>query len=111
MAISHKILSQTRPSATTASTVYSPAGSIETVIKSICICNTSASSASYSIYLDADDETYDEASALFWQVPLAAGATAFYDLGAMGFDGSGGFAVQTDTASALTFTISGAEFS
>ena len=49
MAIAYKILGQSIPSATTATTLYTVPASTSTVVSTITICNQAASSDSYRI--------------------------------------------------------------
>ena len=108
MAHVHKQLGQTRPSVTTAASAYSPS-SVETTMKTVCVCNTSAGTAKFSIYHDDDGTTYDETTALFFQADIAAKTTMWLEVFIAMDDDNGNVAVQTDTANALTFTLYGAE--
>lgn len=107
-----KQLGQSRPNLTTAASLYSPAASVEAAFR-ILICNTTAASAKYSIYLDDDGTTYDETTALAFSQDIGANETISFppsnDKIVMN-NSSGNLAVQTDTADALTFTILGEEF-
>lgn len=109
MAHTHKQLAQSRPGVTSAASIYSPGASTETTIKAIVICNTTASSAAFSIYIDDNGTTYDQTTALFYSSSIGANETVFVDTFLCMNDSTGNFAVQTDTASALTFTVFGAE--
>lgn len=102
-------LGQLRPANTTAASLYSPADGIVTVITQIIVCNTSAGSAKYRICHDEDGTTYDETTALFWDVPLATETTDILSVTLYMTDNSGNISVRTDTNSALTFTCYGEE--
>ncbi len=106
-----KQLGQSRPANTTAVSIYSPGASTETVIHNIVVSNTSASSAAYRICVDDNGTTYDETTAMFWDVSLGANSTDILELKICMNNSTGNLSVRTDTASALTFTVNGEEFS
>jgi hypothetical protein len=109
MAFQEKQLGQVRPANTTAVSIYSPATSTTGIIKNIVICNTSAAAAKARLFLDDDGATYDETTALFWDVQIDVESTIQLD-GHWGMNNSSGnLAVRTDIASALTFTVHGVE--
>lgn len=110
-----KILAQTRPSGTSAVSVYSPNSGDKAIIKQIIICNTTGSAAAFSIYLDEDGTTYNETTALYFAHNINANDTIpivfAEEEGWLPMnDAAGNLAVQTDTGSALTFTIIGEEY-
>lgn len=109
MAQNFKQLGQLRPANTTAASLYSPAASTETIIKSIVIANTTAGAALYRVFHDDDGTTYDETTALFWDVSLAADTSIVLEFNLMMDDSTGNLAVRTDTNDALTFTAYGSE--
>lgn len=102
-------LAQTRPANTSAASAYSP--SYEATITSIIVCNQGGTTPTFSIYLDDDGTTYDETTALFWQVPLAVAETVVIDAGWYMTNTAGNLAVQTSIANDVTFTIFGDEAS
>lgn len=103
------ILAQSRPANTTATSVYSPSASIHTEINRVVVCNTSAASQKYRIFLDNTGTTYDETTALFWDVPVPADSTVQIEAGWWMDNSAGNLAVRTDSADAFTFTVFGAE--
>ncbi len=111
MAINGSQLGQLRPGDTTAAAVYSPAASTEAQITAIHIANTSATPARFRLFHDDDGTTYDETTALYWDVlvPVGDAISIFFDRGFFMNDSTGNLAVRTDIASALTFTVSGLE--
>jgi hypothetical protein len=110
MAIQEKQLGQSRPSGTTAESIYSPGTSVTAIIKNIVICNTSTSSAKFSIYIDDDGSTYSENTAMSFEQAIAGKTTVVPFEGFFPMNNeNGNIAVQTDVANALTFTVSGAE--
>jgi hypothetical protein len=65
----------------------------------------------FRIFADDDGTTYDESTALFWDVTIEGNTTVELDT-FMALDGSAGnLAVRTSVANALTFTAFGAEVS
>ena len=102
-------LGQNRPAGTSPVSIYSPAASTQTIIRTILICNTTGSAADFSIYHDDDGTTYDESTALYFAEQLAANTTREILVHILANDENGNIAVQTDTGNALTFTLYGYE--
>jgi len=109
MAFTTKQLGQARPANTTAVSIYSPGASTNTDIKGVHIANTSAGSATFRLFHDDNGTTYDESTALVWDVAVGVGAVVNITTLISMDDATGNLAVRTDTASALTFTVYGAE--
>lgn len=109
MSIQEKQLGQLRPADTNAASIYSPATGVTWVAKSIVVCNTTGSAATFYLYHDEDGTTYSEATALFWNVSVAAAESKTYTFLVTGSNSSGNLAVKSGTADALTFTLYGAE--
>ena len=103
-------LAQSRPSSTTAESILNDAR--QWSVDLINICNVSDQGACFSIYHDADGSTYNQNTAIIYENYIRAGETVHiesygFDGGIANTDGNGNLAVQTDTASALTFTLYG----
>ena len=100
-------IAQSRPSGTSATSVYT--ASMRTEITRIVVANTTGSAANYSLYHDDDGSTFDQTTALYYTVSLAANTSVELIGAAAGLfvSKSGQIAVQTGTGSALTFTIYG----
>ncbi len=109
MALQEKQLGQLRPANTTAASLYSPGASTTAIIKTIVVCNQTASSAKFRIFLDDDGTTYDESTALFFDIVIGANSTDQIDTYYAMNNANGNLAVRTDTNSALTFTCFGVE--
>lgn len=109
MALTEKQLGQLRPANTTAASLYSPGAGVIAIIKTIYVCNTSASTAKFRIFLDDDGTTYTEATALFWDTPIASDTTVEICTFVAMNNSAGNLAFRTDTASVLTATVFGAE--
>jgi len=102
-------LAQSRPSGTTATSIFT--ASIVTEISLIVVCNTTASSADFSIYHDDDGSTADQTTALFYAVPVAGNTTVTISSDSIGaglqMAATAQLSVQTSVANALTFTVYG----
>ena len=109
----HKQLAQARPSGTDPVSIYTPGSNKSAKITSIYVANTTGSSVTFSIFHDDDGTTYDESTALFFNQALAANTTreinSFSDFGLFMNNGAGNLAVESNTGSALTFTLYGVE--
>ncbi len=105
-----KQLGQLRPANTTAASLYSPGASTEAVIQSIIVSNTSGSAATYRIFVDDDGTTYDQTTALYYDIPLPADSSDSIEIHVAMNNSSGNLAVRTNTNSAITFTAFGEEF-
>jgi hypothetical protein len=100
-------LAQSRPAGTSAVTLYSPTQPQQPILKRIWIVNTSAGTAKYSLYFDNDGTTYDQTTAVAYQIQLGAGVTEYIDLEIPMNVSTGNFAIQTSVASAFNFTLFG----
>ena len=109
MALQEKQLGQLRPADMTAASLYSPGSSTTTIIKTIIVCNQTTASAKYRIFVDDNGTTYDETTALFYDIAIGANSTDQIDTYYAMNDSTGNLAVRTDTNSALTFTCFGVE--
>ena len=103
--INYKQLAQARENSTNAVSIYSPsAGEVVQIFAKIC--NTSGAVAAVRVFHDDDGTTYDETTALFWDVNLAAGGTLEVDKVFMD-DSTGNLAYRSSVANALTATVYG----
>lgn len=102
-------LGQLRPTGTSAEVLFNPVDNKPYAINSITVCNTGAGQIKISIFHDVDGTTYDETTALVWELIVAVGGVYLYEpLGGIAdFDKAGNLAVQTDTANDATFTAYG----
>lgn len=108
MAIQEKQLAQARENSTNAVSVYSPGANETAIIKSIVICNTSGSTRTFRIFLDDDGVTYDETTALYWDVVIDRESTTQIDTYWCMNDQNGNLAYRSSAANALTITVFGA---
>lgn len=95
----------------TAEALYSPGADETAIIKSIVVCNTSASADSYRIFLDDDGSVVTEATALFYDVPIGAKETHLINCYLPMDDATGTLSVSCATTNAVTFTAAGAVIS
>lgn len=102
-------LDQRRPSGTSAVSAYTAV--LRTTITSIVVTNVSASPVAYSLYHDDDGSTFDEDTALAFEVALAANSfvvlSADGPAGLLSLRPGGQIGVQSDTADAINFSIYG----
>ena len=108
MADVNKQLAQSRPSGTTAASLYSPPASTEAVGLRLFVCNTTSSDANCDVTQDDDGSVATEATALYWNRTIPANSTDVLSCGAMN-DSTGNLSVKTYTGNALTFTLHGTE--
>ena len=102
-----KQLGQSRPTDTTAVSIYSPSTTDRCVVHNIIVCNTTSSTATYRLFVDEDGTTYDQTTAIAYDVPLAGNSTTLWQVRLYMNNPAGNLAVRTGTGSALTFTVNG----
>ena len=107
--LQEKQLGQHRINSTTATSLYSPGASTTAIIKSVVACNQSGAAAVFRLFLDDDGTTYDQTTALYYDVAIAADTTIQIDTFWPMNNSSGNLATRTSVANALTFTAFGAE--
>jgi hypothetical protein len=100
MATSYKVLGQSAPNATSASTLYTVPSSTETVISSITVVNRGSSSGTYRIAVRPNGATLTNAHYVIYDASLPAKATDALTLG-----------VTMDAADILEVYASSADFS
>ena len=108
-----KILGQTRPSSTTAESIYSPDEKTKIArINGLLIVNTTAVPTTFRIFADNDGAVFDEDSALFFDNPLPGSTTVELSFDALPLtlnNSAANIGVATGTANAVTFTLFGEE--
>ena len=100
-------LGQLRPANTTAVSIFSPRDKVLVKITSILITNLDSSAHAYRFFHDADGTTYSETTALAWDIPIIANDTVPLLLEIWMNNSSGNFAVRTDSANNINFTLYG----
>ena len=109
MAFQEQQIGQARENSTNAVSVYSPAASTTAVIKTIFVCNQSGASATFRLFVDDDGTTYDENTALYWDVSVPANYTLKIETFVAMNDQTGNIAYRSSVANALTITMFGAK--
>ena len=109
MAFQEKQLAQARENSTNAVSVYSPAASTTAIIKTIFLCETSGAAVTYRLFVDDDGSTYDQSTAIAYDVDLLANEMLEIQTFIAMDDSSGNFAYRSSVANAITITLFGAE--
>lgn len=107
--LTEKMLGQLAPANTTAASLYSVPASTRAVIRTIIVCNTTAGAVAYRIFYHDSGTTYSAATALYYDVAIAANTTHTLSVWIATNNSSGHLAVRTDTANALCFSCFGTE--
>ena len=81
MATTYKVLGQSNPSATTATTLYTVPASTNTVVSTISICNQAAATASSRIAVRAGGASLGAQHYLAYDIVIAANDTTALTLG------------------------------
>jgi hypothetical protein len=81
MATNYKVLGQSNPSATTATTLYTVPSATETVVSTITVCNQTTA-GSYRIAIRPDGETLAAKHYIAYDVAIGANAQHSYTIGA-----------------------------
>ena len=110
MALQEKILAQVRPSVNTAVTAYTVPASTTTIISTIHICNTSSVDVTFRIFMDDTGSTYDETTALYYDVDIRSKETYKIQTHIGMHQAGGTLGIAVSQASTCTFTFNGAVF-
>jgi hypothetical protein len=104
-----KMVGQLRPANTTAASLVSPVSGERISVHTIIVAETSGSDRTFRLFHDDDGTTYDESTALHYDVAISANTTTFLDLqgGIDMVNSSGNLAVRTSSGNALNFTAYG----
>lgn len=82
MATAYKVLGQSAPSATTATTLYTCPSATQTVISTISVCNRGASSGTFRISIRPNGASLANEHYLAYDAAIAAKDTLFITVGA-----------------------------
>lgn len=107
MATSYKVLGQSAPLATTATTLYTCPAATETVISTISVCNRGASNGTFRIAVRPNGETLSNRHYVAFDSTIAARDTIFITIGAT-LDASDILEVYASTAD-FSFNAFGSE--
>ena len=109
MATSYKVLGQSNPSATTATTLYTVPSATDTVVSSISICNLASTDASFRIAVRPAGATLANQHYLAYDVTVGANDTTIITVG-LTLDATDVVTVYASTAN-LVFHAYGSEIS
>ena len=107
MATTYKVLGQSNPSATTATTLYTVPSSTQTVVSTIIVCNRSASPATYRIAVRPNGTTLANQHYIAFDVTVGASDSTTLTLG-ITIDAADVITVYGSTAN-LSFNVFGSE--
>ena len=107
MATTYKVLGQSNPSATTATTLYTCPASTQTVISTITICNQAGTSGTYRIAIRPNGATISAEHYIVYDASVPANSTTAYTLG-MTIDASDVVTVYASSAN-MSFNAFGSE--
>lgn len=82
MPTAYKVLGQSAPAATTATTLYTVPAATETVISTISICNRAASAGTFRVAIRPDGATLSNEHYVAYDAPIAANDAIFLTVGA-----------------------------
>lgn len=109
--MARKILGQLRPGNTTAASLFSPTLGREYRIDAIYVCNTTANTPTYRIFFDDDGSTYDQTTAIAYDVAMTANQSVRVEGPFYMNNEDGNIGVRTSADNEITFTCWGEEFS
>ena len=81
MPTNYKVLGQSNPSATTATTLYTAPSATQTVVSTVTICNQAATAATYRIAVRVAGATLSASQYVAYDVSLPANASDTLTLG------------------------------
>ena len=82
MATTYKVLGQSNPSATTATTLYTVPASSQAVVSTISVCNQAAASATFRIAIRPNGATLAAEHYIAYGATVAANDSTFITIGA-----------------------------
>jgi hypothetical protein len=109
MAVVYKVLGQSNPAATTATTLYTVPASTSTVISTITICNQVASADTFRIAIRPGGATLTAAHYIAYNSPISANDTITFTIG-ITLAATDMVAVYAGTSN-LSFNLFGSEIS
>jgi len=81
MATTYKVLGQSNPSATTATTLYTVPSSTEAVLSTLVVANQAATAGTYRLAIRPDGESLAAKHYLAYDIALPANSTHTYTIG------------------------------
>jgi len=107
MAITYKVLGQSAPSATTATTLYTVPSSTQAVVSTIAVCNRGGSSATFRVAIRPDGASLATSHYIAYDSAVTANNSTFITIGVTLGD-TDVITVYASTAD-LTFSAFGSE--
>lgn len=107
MATTYKVLGQSAPSATTATTLYTVPSSTQTVVSTIAVCNRGAAAATFRVAVRPNGASLASEHYIAYDAEVTANNTTFITIGATLGD-TDVVTVYASTAD-LTFSAFGSE--
>tara|TARA_R110000772_G_scaffold76180_2_gene164777 strand:+ start:805 stop:1149 length:345 start_codon:yes stop_codon:yes gene_type:complete len=107
--LQEKLLGQARENSTNAVNVYTLAANTTVIIKAIILCNQTGGAVTFRVFADADGTTYDQSTAIQYDVALAANTTLVLDFFTALSTTGGSIGYRSSVANAVTITLFGAE--
>ena len=107
MATTYKVLGQSNPAATTATTLYTVPAATETVVSTIVIANLTATAATFRIAIRPNGATLANSQYIAYDITVGASDSTALTLG-ITMDATDIITVYASTAN-LTFTAFGSE--
>ena len=104
-----KILGQLRPANTTAASLFSPSLGHEYRIDVIYVTETAGATPTYRIFFDDDGTTYDQTTAIAYDVALSANQSLRVEGPFYMNNSAGNIGVRTSANDQITFTAFGVE--
>lgn len=82
MATTYKVLGQSAPSATTATTLYTCPSATQTVVSTLVVCNQAGTGGTYRIAIRPNGATLAQEHYIAYDAPIDANTTTAYTIGA-----------------------------
>lgn len=109
MATAYKVLGQSNPSATTATTLYTVPAATSTVVSTLVVCNTAGTQATYRIAVRVNGATLATSQYIVYDAALEANSTDTLTLGLT--LGAADIITVYSSSANLTFSAFGSEIS
>ena len=104
-----RILGQLRPADTNAASLFSPTRGFEYRIDVIYVCEQAGATPTYRIFFDDDGATYDETTAIAYDVALTANQSLRVEGPFYMNNAAGNLGVRSSANNQITFTAFGEE--
>jgi len=110
MPTNYKILGQSAPANTSNADLYAVPADTETIVSTITIANTSATAATFRIFVRDGGAAAATGNAIAYDAAIAANSQVAFTLG-LTLSATDTITVQTDSANSVTFQAFGSEIS